>query len=140
MSTQSQPVQEHVTVKRHRVGPLVFIRLLWGKLRRWYLINYRPEYVEKAHKLRRGACAHCGGCCQIVFVCPLLRKDHSTGVPGCTIYPWRPLNCSTFPIDQRDIRDRNLSSPDRQCGYRFLTEEEAAQEAGAASESRSVEV
>jgi hypothetical protein len=30
------------------------------------------------------------------------------------------MNCRVFPIDERDLADRDLVLPERACGYSFL--------------------
>ena len=104
------------------------IYLLWGKVRRWYLARFRPEYVRRSLARRRGECRHSGACCHIAFSCPKHGPtDH--GTPGCTIYETRPQNCRVFPIDERDITDRDIMMPDHACGFFFISEEQAAAEA-----------
>jgi len=40
------------------------------------------------------------------------------GLPACRLYTgYRPQNCSNFPIDQHDLADRNLVSPQVPCGF-----------------------
>lgn len=90
-----------------------------GKFRRWILVNFYPEYVVASHARRQGGCARTGACCRLMVKCWALKKD-AQGNPGCRVYSWRPKNCSTFPIDERDLRDRDLVMPDSPCGYWFL--------------------
>ena len=99
--------------------------LLWGKVRRWYLVHFRPGYVRAALARRRGQCDHSGACCQLAHVCPLHGPD-AHGAPGCTIYARRPANCRVFPIDERDLRDRDVVMPDHPCGFYFVAAETAA--------------
>lgn len=108
--------------------------LLWGKARRWYLCAIRPGKVRASLARRRGECRHSGACCQLAFVCPLHGPD-ATGEPGCTIYARRPRNCRVFPLDERDIADRDLVMPDEPCGYHFISEEQARAEAATAGSS-----
>ncbi len=49
--------------------------------------------------------------------CPSLGLDD--GIHHCSTYLHRGPNCSLFPIDERDLRDRDRVMPDRPCGYRF---------------------
>ncbi|MEI7901131.1 MAG: hypothetical protein WCK89_12840 [bacterium] len=44
-----------------------------------------------------------------------LQKD---GQSTCRLYSvYRLPNCRTFPIDPRDIKDRDLVAPETPCGY-----------------------
>jgi hypothetical protein len=101
------------------LSPIEFLREGWSKLRRFYLVHFRPDYVEKMLKLRRGECRRCGNCCTIMIRCPHLEGDSE-----CTVYDKRARQCRAFPIDSRDLRGR-LSS----CGHYFISEAEAAREA-----------
>jgi len=91
-------------------------KLLGGTLRRFYLTVFRPGYVRANLAKRQGACRRCGACCKLVWQC--LHFYHDDGVPACRLYKlYRPQNCSKFPIDHRDIADRNLVPPHEPCGY-----------------------
>ncbi|MBI4567970.1 MAG: hypothetical protein HY719_06175 [Planctomycetes bacterium] len=92
-------------------------RLLWGKARRWWLIRFRPRYVEEQMRRRRGQCDRSGACCKLFLVCPYL--DETTGTPYCVIHGEKPMNCRFFPIDERDLRDRDLLAGGAPCGYSF---------------------
>ncbi len=94
--------------------------LLWGKVRRLYLVNFRPRYVEESLTRRVGHCHRTGACCNVMFPCPLL--DWASRLPLCGIYKSRPRNCTTFPIDERDLRDRNIVNPWEPCGFSFREE------------------
>jgi hypothetical protein len=98
------------------------LALGWGKLRRAYLITCRPERVRRSLARRVGACARTGACCQLMVVCCAL--DRSNDRSTCAIYLDRGPNCSIFPIDERDLADRDRILPDIPCGYRFIPEEE----------------
>lgn len=104
------------------------VYLLWGKARRWYLARFRPEYVRRSLARRRGQCRHSGACCHIAFTCPW-HGPTEHGAPGCTVYDKRHSNCHVFPIDERDLADRDVGMPDHPCGYFFISEEQAAAEA-----------
>ncbi|MCR4315047.1 MAG: hypothetical protein NUW37_01720 [Planctomycetes bacterium] len=90
-------------------------RLLFGKARRFYLIHFRPKYVEAKLSGREGECGRSGACCKLGFVCPFF--DETTEVGFCIIHKTRPANCRIFPIDERDIADRNLIAPNQPCGF-----------------------
>lgn len=104
------------------------MRLLGGKVRRFCLLHFRKEYVRRSLARRRGQCRHSGACCQISIVCPLHGPDEH-GEPGCTVYEKRPQNCRVFPIDERDLRERDIIMPDTPCGYHFVNEAQARTEA-----------
>lgn len=95
-------------------------RLLWGKLRRYYLITFRRDRVNASLARRTGECNRVGACCKLLHVCPFL--DESSGEPRCRNYHRRPGNCRIFPIDERDIEERNLVSPCSSCGFSFAPE------------------
>jgi hypothetical protein len=84
-----------------------------GKFRRWYLVQFRKEYVLRQILVREGTCRQCGTCCNLLFTCPMLTKRRR-----CFIYgTCRPAVCKVFPIDQRDIHEIELYGG--ACGYRF---------------------
>ena len=89
----------------------------WGKLRRAFLIAFRKKRVAAKLDRRRGACSRCGACCKIVFRCPAY--DDSNGEPRCLIYNDRPGVCGLFPLDEKDLRDRDIVMPDKKCGFYF---------------------
>lgn len=91
--------------------------LVWGKIRRAFLIAFRKKAVEESLSLRRGACSRCGACCKILFKCPAY--DDSNGEPKCLVYNDRPGVCGLFPLDPRDLRDRDLVMPEKKCGFWF---------------------
>jgi hypothetical protein len=93
------------------------LRLLRGKLRRFYLGLFDRRYVRERRAQRVGECTRCGACCQLVFRCQLLRDNGD--VTECRFHHYRPLNCRLFPVDERDLADRDLVAPDTPCGFRF---------------------
>jgi len=94
----------------------------WGKVRRFYLSHFRPSYVRRSLERRQGACNRTGACCRLMFTCPLL--DTRTEPVRCTINEVKPKVCRLFPIDERDLRDRDIIAPDTPCGFSFIPEEE----------------
>ncbi len=97
--------------------------LSWGKLRRFYLLSLRRGYVEKSLKRRIGECSRSGACCNLMFPCPLI--GWLERLPTCGIYQNRPRNCTAFPIDERDLRDRDILNPWEPCGFSFRHAEKA---------------
>jgi len=88
-------------------------RLLWNVL--------RPGYVRVSLAQRSGECRRCGACCQLVWRCRYFHDDD--GLPSCRLYArYRPANCSKFPLDYRDIADRDLVSPNKACGFSWARE------------------
>jgi len=108
--------------------PVKAMKQISGKLRRFFINRFKPNKVRKALALRLGNCIRCGTCCKILFKCPYLKYD-SEGLAVCNTYEKRPLNCRQFPIDNRDIMERNfvrgVSVP---CGFRFSSDEIAKPE------------
>ncbi len=90
----------------------------WGKVRRFCLAALRPGLVKEHAVRREGECARCGACCRLVYKCPALFFDAEGGA-ACRYHQVRPMNCRVFPIDERDIADRDLVMPDRSCGFSF---------------------
>lgn len=99
------------------LGFRVRVRLLWGKVRRLGLGLFRRGYVRRSAERRVGECRRCGGCCRLGYRCQFLRQGGD--LTECRIHGWRPSNCRLFPIDERDLRDRDAVAPDVPCGYRF---------------------
>lgn len=89
----------------------------WGKLRRSFLVTFRKRRVVEKLDRRRGACTRCGACCKIMFKCPAY--DDSDGNPKCLIYNDRPGVCSLFPLDEKDLRDRDIVMSGKKCGFYF---------------------
>lgn len=94
---------------------LVLIR---GVIRRLLLNLFRPGYVRASIARRQGDCRRCGVCCHLIAnrcgALHLFRDGHST----CRLYNvYRLPNCRTFPIDPRDLTDRDLVMPDEPCGF-----------------------
>jgi hypothetical protein len=92
--------------------------LLRGVMRRFFLNVFRPGLVRQRIATRKGACSRCGVCCHLVAnKCARLRL-HADGHSECLFYTsYRMPNCRTFPIDPRDLADRDLVAPDKSCGY-----------------------
>lgn len=93
---------------------LIFIR---GKLGRFYHGHFQKAYVTRQLAIRKGACARCGTCCKLLFKCAM--ADQCEGGTKCRIYRHRPVNCRIFPLNERDLAERDLLMPDRPCGYYF---------------------
>lgn len=94
---------------------MYFYKQLVAKLRRFYLVHFKPGYVEKQLFLRKGQCRQCGKCCALLFTCPMLTQK---GL--CVVYgKCRPKACKFFPIDQNDVDE--ITSLGGECGYRFET-------------------
>lgn len=93
------------------------IALAVGKIRRALLVNLRHKRVEEKLERRRGACSRCGACCKLLFNCPAY--DDSDGSPKCLVYNDRPGVCGLFPMDEKDLRERDIIMPDKKCGFWF---------------------
>ena len=86
---------------------------LVGKVRRFLLVHFRKDYVQKQLLLRKGECKQCGMCCNLLYTCPMLNKHGQ-----CLIYgKCRPMVCKIFPIDQKDIDEIKMCGG--KCGYYF---------------------
>lgn len=107
-----------MALKTARLGFLARLKLLWGRPRRFWLNLVRPGYVRASLARRRGECRRCGACCQMGLYCRHLK--YAGGLSECVRYAkWRSANCRNFPIDERDIAERDLVAPDTPCGYSF---------------------
>lgn len=96
---------------------LELARMGWGKIRRAFLVSFRKGRVVEKLDRRRGACTRCGACCKIMFQCPAY--DDADGNPKCLIYNDRPGVCSLFPLDEKDLRDRDIVMAGKKCGFYF---------------------
>ncbi len=90
-----------------------------GKVRRFFLAYTLQgrNYIRRMAQKRRGKCVRCGACCRLVHRCMFLRMEN--GVAICAIHNLRPGNCRIFPVDHRDVADRDLVLPNVPCGYTF---------------------
>jgi hypothetical protein len=89
-----------------------------GKLRRFALTTVKEDYIARMQKLRQGSCRNCGLCCKLFFECPFL-KTLADGSSRCRIHGRKPDNCHFFPIDERDLQDRDSLGAAVACGYSF---------------------
>lgn len=70
-------------------------------IRRWYLFNFKPEYIEALQKRKRGDCprpSECNCCYMMVrlFPCEYASKK------GCLIQETKSEMCKITPIDEKD--------------------------------------
>jgi hypothetical protein len=98
---------ERKVIERNLFGQ--FLR----KARRFYIGNFRKEYIQEAiAETREGECHRCGLCCELIYKCPFLGKD-SQNLPYCRVYgDLRPANCRNYPFDSKDAEIDT-------CGYTF---------------------
>ena len=80
-------------------GALKFADQLLGKVRRFFLVKFRPRYVQESIARRKGECRRCARCCSLAFRCPRLKDGNR-----CAIYENRYEQCALFPIDERDLK------------------------------------
>ncbi|UCC39197.1 MAG: hypothetical protein JSV96_15540 [Candidatus Aminicenantes bacterium] len=93
----------------------------WGKIRRLYYVYIRPGYVAKKKKLKKGECLRCAACCKLLLTCPYLTMTN--GIADCKIHDRKFKACKFYPIDEADLRDRDIVSPEKKCGFYFIEEE-----------------
>jgi len=86
-------------------------------MRRLYHAAFGNGYVTRQLELRQGECQRCGACCKLLFRCPFLNDTVSP--PTCRIYGRTSPTCRLFPLDRRDLADRDLVMPHRPCGFHF---------------------
>lgn len=96
-----------------KVTERTFLGQVLRKLRRFYLGTFKPEVIQKSiQDSRQGECHRCGLCCELIYRCPFLGRDHQN-LPYCRIYgDLRPANCKNYPFDAVD-------SEIDQCGFSF---------------------
>ena len=90
----------------------------WGKIRRFVYHVCFPGYINNSKKRRRGECARCGACCKLLHKC--ISLEGADGATLCRIHQRRVRNCRVFPVDERDLKDRNIICPDKPCGFSFI--------------------
>jgi len=80
---------------------------------------FNKKYIKENASKCQGECLRCGACCKLAFrKCPYLTFE-ANGKSACTKYNiFRTPNCVVFPIDHRDIRERDIISK-TPCGYSF---------------------
>lgn len=101
---------------RGTVPTAVRRQILRGKLRRFWLVYFRPRYVREVLLPRRKSLCHrTGACCQMGFGCPAFDAKNKL----CKIHPHKPLTCKLFPLTQEDLKDRDIVYPNQGCGYYF---------------------
>ena len=88
-----------------------------GKSRRFLYSIFGNGYVARQLERRQGECKRCGACCKLLLDCPFL--DDSTSPCQCRIYDHTSPNCTIFPLDERDLVDRDRILPHMPCGYYF---------------------
>jgi len=90
-------------------------------MRRLFLYVFNQRHIRNNRATRTGECRRCGTCCHLVANrCGWLTL-HADSTSSCRIYNYRCTpNCWIFPIDARDIADRDLvAPPDTPCGFSF---------------------
>lgn len=95
--------------------------MAWGKVRRFLLIVVFRRKAAADLSRRRGHCTNCGACCRLLFKCPAFRETKNGG--WCTIYDDRPGVCALFPINEKDLRERDFVMPEKSCGFYFVRDE-----------------
>ncbi len=90
-----------------------------GKIRRFLLAHFRHKYIIEQKRKRQGECRRCGVCCKLLVNCIMLTQDDE-GNYICKIHNRKPSNCNLFPIDEKDLKDRDTILPDVPCGYTFF--------------------
>ncbi|MDD5655655.1 MAG: hypothetical protein PHF00_00170 [Elusimicrobia bacterium] len=119
--TPKLPLFKAPRLKPPRLSPKVKAKVGqgMGKLRRWALTTIKERYIAEMASRRQGECLRCGLCCKLLFKCPFLQTLPS-GLSRCRIHKRRPDNCKYFPIDEKDIRERDSLGADRPCGFWFV--------------------
>jgi Fe-S-cluster containining protein len=54
--------------------------------------------------------------------------EHGDGCTSCRIHNRRPDNCRYFPLDARDVHERDIQMPLSTCGYFFADDGETPEE------------
>ena len=102
------------------------LKLLKGRPRRLYQHVFRKDYVASQLAKRQGECKRCGACCRMGLWCRHLGYDDE-GLATCAKYgKTRPPNCRNYPINNRDLSERDVMLPDQPCGYTFPADDDAS--------------
>jgi len=88
-----------------------------GKIRRAILVYLTTGVAKRKLAKRQGECHGCGACCELMFVCSWL--DRTNGNAQCKYYDSRSKVCELFPLDERDLKDRDMANPKQKCGFWF---------------------
>lgn len=97
--------------------PTQMARMAWGKVRRFMWPIVSPKTFKESLAKREGHCTRCGACCKLLYRCPFL--EEKDGMYACSIQGKKPGNCIRFPIDARDLAERDMVMPEVKCGYTF---------------------
>lgn len=109
-------------------------RLMRGKIRRWWLVYFRRDYVETVLLPRRKeGCQRTGACCEMGFGCPAFDAERRI----CQIHPHKPLVCKLYPLTEEDLKERDLIYPGKKCGYSFSDDSASLSSLSAAADSGS---
>lgn len=81
---------------------LVLRTNLKGRLRRYFTIRFRKGYIKSQVQKRKGECKRCGLCC-CERMCPFVIENK--GKWDCLLHPHKPLNCTVYPINQKDVKE-----------------------------------
>src|SRR5437867_761812 len=54
-----KPVPSDITCVQPGRGWVMRLEMAWGKVRRWWLRSFRPGYVARMERLRKGECPNC---------------------------------------------------------------------------------
>jgi hypothetical protein len=119
LSRETHPPHPPLPFQPARLSLWQRIKLLRGRPRRWFLNYFRPGYVKAQLARRQGACTRCGACCQMGVRC--LQLAYEDGQSLCRKYHtgYRSRNCRNFPINERDLAERDLVAPHTPCGFHF---------------------
>ncbi|GAB4254132.1 MULTISPECIES: hypothetical protein [Deferrisoma] len=102
-----------VSVTKDGLRVPLLARQMLGKIRRFWLVWFRPGYVARKRRERTGRCLRCGRCCSLAVTCPMF-----AGQGLCLTYgAIRPRVCAAFPIDERDLAEIRASGG--ACGFAF---------------------
>jgi hypothetical protein len=93
------------------------LKLLWGKLRRQFLVCCKPSGLQTLLAERQGKCLQCANCCRLLFKCPFLSADNLCFIYNSTL---RPKSCVHFPLNRADLEDVRIASGIA-CGYHFVS-------------------
>lgn len=91
-----------VKIKKNIDWKLTF-KLFYLKIRREFLITFRPRYVIKQLMLRKGECIH--SCCKDISEKTFFSCKYLNVVDGkCEVYHTEkfPINCFVCPVDKKD--------------------------------------
>ena len=78
------------------------VLLVYARLRREFLISFKPRYVLKQLQERKGKCNACS-CCSCLNLTPFSCSFFDKKTNTCKTWNNLPVSCYVFPLDEKEI-------------------------------------